>query len=311
MKYHAPYGSTDPNASYVDKDVPGAVRGSPVPAAAVEVPQRELVDFIEKSGLTPDDVLQLAAAVQSGKVNFAVAGGTVNALTAILPSVPSDYLDGMPIRLRIAATNTGAATLNVNGLGAIPITLAPGTALTGGEIPRLAEFVIFGDVAILINPKPSVVTGIGGYQNIEASTNTTLPTNNVAVAVPWASATGSQSVFGTISGSVFTFTIAGRYFLSSQMQISVTGTPGGQFAAAIAKVIKNNGMAGQGTITTMGDDLTLISGTATTSYLSGVGALDAAVGDTLILTGQEFIASGGTYTTGNIAVASITLLRTQ
>ena len=95
------------------------------------------------------------------------------------------------------------------------------------------------------------------------------------------------------------------------MQISVTGSPGGQFAAAIGRVVKNNGLPGQGTITTMGDDLTLINGTATTSYLSGVGALDAAVGDTLILTGQEFIASGGTYTSGNIAVASITLQRTQ
>ncbi|WP_035198399.1 hypothetical protein [Agrobacterium tumefaciens] len=270
-------------------------------------------NMLLQSGITPDvdKLLDLARAIQTGKVNYAVAAGTANARTATLSPVPTSYIDGMGVTLRIAATNSAAATLNLNGLGAIPITLVSGSALTGGEIPAMAEFVIFNNTAMLVNPKPSVVTGIGGYQNIEAATNTTLPTNNVAVAVPWASATGSQSVFGTISGSVFTFTVAGRYFLSSQMQISVTGTPAGQFAAAIAKVIKNNGLPGQGTITTMGDDLTLISGTATTSYLSGVGALDAAVGDTLILTGQEFIASGGTYTTGNIAVASITLLRTQ
>jgi hypothetical protein len=290
--------------------VPGAVRGSAVPAAAIEVPQRELVDLVAKSGLVPGDVLQIAEAVQSGKVNFVVAGGTPNALTAVLSPAPSAYRDGMPLRLRTTAGNTGPATLNINGLGNIPITLPDGTALSGNEIPRLAEFIIFGNAALLINAKPSGLNGIGGYQNVVSSLNTPLTLNNVAVAVPWASS-ASASQFGSIAGSVFTFSVPGRYTITGRMQISVTGTPTGQFAAAIGSIIKNNGTGGQITVCQFGDDKALIGGSAVTSYITGSGAIDVIAGDTLILTGLEAISSGGTFTSGNIAAASMTILRTQ
>ena len=53
MDYRAPFGSTDPDASYVDKDTPGAVSGSKVPAKAIENPQRDNVAVIAASGQTP------------------------------------------------------------------------------------------------------------------------------------------------------------------------------------------------------------------------------------------------------------------
>lgn len=59
MKYHAPYGSTDPDAPYLDRNTPALQRGSVPPAAAIEQPQREIVDVIEKADMTPDDSLQL------------------------------------------------------------------------------------------------------------------------------------------------------------------------------------------------------------------------------------------------------------
>ncbi|WP_054308910.1 DUF2793 domain-containing protein [Mesorhizobium sp. 1M-11] len=55
MKYQAPFGSPDPNAGYVDKNVPGAVAGSKVPAKAVEQPQRELLYVLTQAGLVPSD----------------------------------------------------------------------------------------------------------------------------------------------------------------------------------------------------------------------------------------------------------------
>lgn len=134
MKYYAPYGSPDPDASYVDKDVPGAVRGSAVPAKAIEKPQREIVDFIINSGFAPGDELQLARAIQSGKVNYAVAGGTANAVTATLAPAPSSISDGMVISVLISTTNTSAPTLNVNGLGADPVVNANGQALGAGDL---------------------------------------------------------------------------------------------------------------------------------------------------------------------------------
>lgn len=55
MKYQAPFGSPDPNAGYVDKNVPGATAGSKVPAKAVEHPQREIHNVIVQTGLVPDE----------------------------------------------------------------------------------------------------------------------------------------------------------------------------------------------------------------------------------------------------------------
>ena len=65
MKYNPPAGSQDPDAKYVTGQ-PGKVRGSAVPAEAVEHPQREIVEVIRQAGLTPsgDDLGQLWKALQ-------------------------------------------------------------------------------------------------------------------------------------------------------------------------------------------------------------------------------------------------------
>lgn len=64
MKYNPPAGSQDPDAKYVTGQ-PGKVRGSAVPAEAVEHPQREIVEVIKKAGLTPsaDALNQLYEAI--------------------------------------------------------------------------------------------------------------------------------------------------------------------------------------------------------------------------------------------------------
>jgi hypothetical protein len=137
MKYQAPFGSVDPNAPYVDRNVPGAVVGSKVPAPAIEDPQRELVNLILAAGLTPDedDLHQLGKAIQSGALNYAVAGGTANALTATLPQAPGALHAGMEVSLSVATANTATAvTLNVNGLGAVTVYRPFENALAVGDI---------------------------------------------------------------------------------------------------------------------------------------------------------------------------------
>ena len=65
MKYNPPAGSQDPDAKYVTGQ-PGKVRGSAVPAEAVEHPQREIVEVIRQAGLEPsgDDLGQLWKVLQ-------------------------------------------------------------------------------------------------------------------------------------------------------------------------------------------------------------------------------------------------------
>ncbi|WP_421359978.1 hypothetical protein [Agrobacterium rosae] len=79
MKYNAPFGSTDPNAPYVDRNTPGAIAGSRVPAAALEHTQREIMAVIVGAGLDPSgtDLTQLFQAIQ--KIIDAATGGAGDA----------------------------------------------------------------------------------------------------------------------------------------------------------------------------------------------------------------------------------------
>ncbi len=74
---------------------------------------------------------------------FAIAGGTANALTATLVPAPVALSAGMVIALQISTDNTGAATLNVNGLGAAPIQTMLGAAIQRGDLPSGAIVQLF------------------------------------------------------------------------------------------------------------------------------------------------------------------------
>jgi hypothetical protein len=66
MKYTQPVGAAE-DAPYIDGNPLIGQEGSPVPAAAIEAPQREIVKVIEEAGLEPDpdDTTQLWQALQA------------------------------------------------------------------------------------------------------------------------------------------------------------------------------------------------------------------------------------------------------
>lgn len=83
-------------------------------------------NMLTLSGLTPiiPNLHQLAQAVQTGKVNYAEAAGTANAVTATLSPAPASLVSiiGAPIRLKMSAANTASSvTLDINGFGAVAI----------------------------------------------------------------------------------------------------------------------------------------------------------------------------------------------
>lgn len=97
-------------------------------------PQAARLDFLVMMQLV-QAMLDAKPMTQNGSVIFAgTAGGTANALTATLVPTPIAPIDGMHIIVRASATNTTAATLNLNGLGARAITRRGGAALTAGAI---------------------------------------------------------------------------------------------------------------------------------------------------------------------------------
>lgn len=80
------------------------------------------------------DLLPTRDALLQGRVNYAVAGGDGNALTANFAVNPAAYVDGASYRLRLTQTNTGPATLAIGVLGVKNIKKSDGSALAGGEL---------------------------------------------------------------------------------------------------------------------------------------------------------------------------------
>ena len=79
-------------------------------------------------------VEKIALDVQSGKWSYGAAAGSANALTATLAPALVAYTAGLTLHIKIATTNTGAATINVNGLGAKAIVDRVGSALSSGDL---------------------------------------------------------------------------------------------------------------------------------------------------------------------------------
>ena len=146
MKYQPPYGQPDPNASYVNGDPSRGIQGSIPPAAAFEQPMREVVGVIEKSGFTQsdDDLLQLATAVRSQRLNYAVDTGTANALFVAFDPPIIRYQAGLTLHVRVKVTNGPGQVLINAGAGAVPIRKTNGADVAEGEMPA-------GAIALLIH----------------------------------------------------------------------------------------------------------------------------------------------------------------
>ena len=76
--------------------------------------------------------------IQNQVFNSGTAGGTANALTLTLSSFPiTSYVAYQSFTFKASATNTGSATINIDGLGVKTIkqkTSSGATSLVGGEI---------------------------------------------------------------------------------------------------------------------------------------------------------------------------------
>lgn len=82
------------------------------------------------------ELLPSPPSLYQGRVNFAVDTGSVDSYQVAMGVPPSSYVVGMQVRFIAATTNTGPASLNVNGLGVQSIRRQDGSALRAGDIPQ-------------------------------------------------------------------------------------------------------------------------------------------------------------------------------
>nr|WP_278434128.1 DUF2793 domain-containing protein [Brucella anthropi] len=78
-------------------------------------------------------VEKLAIDAQSGKWNFAQAGGTPNAITGALTPAITAYPTGLEVQVKIAENNTGPVTLDLGG-GAKPVMTPSGSPLQSADL---------------------------------------------------------------------------------------------------------------------------------------------------------------------------------
>jgi len=124
---------------------------------------------IRKSGVAVsnlDDDL-LARAIRSQGLNFTTASGTANALTLTLNSPIASYAAaaGMPIRFVAAHSNTGAATVSIDGLGHIPIVRPLGQPVQQGDMigGRIVDAILTGTVLQLTGLTQNLTAGYFGW----------------------------------------------------------------------------------------------------------------------------------------------------
>ncbi len=93
-------------------------------------------------------------AIKANTVNFAIDAGANDSYSITLSPAPTDYTNGMMVLFRANTVNTGAASININGLGVKTIVKRVNTTLANGDIPALAVCLLIYDGTnfVLLNP---------------------------------------------------------------------------------------------------------------------------------------------------------------
>jgi hypothetical protein len=136
------------------------------------------------------------ASVQTQAATFASAAGTANALTASLTPAPAALVTGLTVVLKAANTNTGAATLNLNGLGVRAIQ-SSGSALPAGAITSGLLYVLTYDTAVsawAMVSQPTAAVASGDVGDIKFTVLSTPPTG-------WLKANGQTIGDGSSGGT--------------------------------------------------------------------------------------------------------------
>ena len=91
----------------------------------------------------------------AGSPNYGVDAGSNDTYVATLSPVPTAYVTGRLYVLKAATANTGAASVNFNGLGAKTIVKATSTTLSNNDIiaDMLCLLVYDGTNMVLLNPR--------------------------------------------------------------------------------------------------------------------------------------------------------------
>lgn len=228
------------------KDIPTQVDGvTSLPAADFNQIPDELENLITKAGLTLDgvdlDQLSKAISIYSAGGAFYTDSGIVDAY--VLSPVgtklaPEAYFDGMKVAFFLTTPNTGASTVNVNGIGVKNIVDPSGTALNAGDLDDYVELVY-----ILGSDEFRLIETAGGAAELQSQlsqawvsfngTGTVAINDSFNVSSITDNATGDYTVnfASSLPNADFVAATSGRYLVGGTGTNTVQGdqvSPNGQ-----------------------------------------------------------------------------------
>jgi hypothetical protein len=153
--------------------------------------------------------------IQGGGYLYATASGAANTYTASLSPAITAYTTGMVVNVLINTPNTGASTININGVGVANIKLLGSLALLAGELSGLAQLYYDGTQFILLNPsKVAIYAVINGVQSVPAGTTNKFTTDTEII---------DPCGFWDSTNNQFLIKRAGTYRLGCGTAFSSTG----------------------------------------------------------------------------------------
>jgi hypothetical protein len=190
------------------------------------------------------------ATIQAGAVIGTPAGGPPNALTMTLTPAITAYAYGQAFKFNAGGfPNTGATTVNINGLGTKDI-FVNGTACVGGEIQANAAYEIFYD--------GTQFNLIGSSRASSAATATSATSATTAAFAGTLTSVVNSEVVGTTqaafdnSTKIATTAYADRMRVQLGTRYTTTGGAAPQFSSSLPAGIKKatilfNGVSSNGT----------------------------------------------------------------
>lgn len=85
------------------------------------------------------DKLPSEERMKRGTINYVITDGDANAYTIELAYPPLSYIDGMQIVAKFHTPNTTNSTVNVNGLGIVPVKLTSGGDVSPGDLSGIVD----------------------------------------------------------------------------------------------------------------------------------------------------------------------------
>lgn len=227
---------------------------------------------------------------QSG-VAYTTTGSSNAYVLSITPAITA-YADGERLRIKASFANSGAATINVNGLGAKALTKNGTTALASGDLVSGTIYDIQYDgtqfQVLNINAVAATVTGPSSSVDSEISLFNGTSGNVIKRATGTGYIKVSSGVYQTPSATVPLTDLAAQS--ASTIVANITGGSASPTAATPASVMALSNaltgyVAGAGTVTGADSILTAIQkldGNIITNSMIGSGTTQAATSGTAI-----------------------------